>query len=525
MKMIKHNALLRLLLVALVLCLMLPLFAACGEPEGTPNTDDKQDQPGQSDQPNQPNQPGQNTPDKDDPTQDVPGKDDPEDPADIYDVPDSLPESANYGTTFTILYLHEKFAAEFWVDANTGGVIDNAVYSAICSTEERFGVDIVAVASGAGSEIDHISNIRNQINGGMPDFDMARGHDVQGANLSLEGSLLDLYSIDALDFTKPWWPQNTINSLTFMGQMYLISSSISYKGLSSTSALFFNKDLMDDHGYDLPYEQVQSGDWYLEDMLSSVEDFHLEGDSGVEGKSEDDTFGIVIPWQLYAWQESFGIELVQKDADTGELVLNGHDERVYDLIDLLYGVCWENDGGYMIERTRAKMVFGEGRALYIPVDLGAAVTDFLNYDVDYGIIPYPKLDETQEKYYSGYTDRYFFIPFNCPDKEYVGTILESMSAEGYRQVTPAYFEVALKNRYTKDETSKEMVDLIKQSMILDFAYVYGADQWWSRSLYHLISGNGKEASTDYASYYKEMLPKAEARVELVTKAFQEMGED
>ena len=70
-----------------------------------------------------------------------------------------------------------------------------------------------------------------------------------------------------------------------------------------------------------------------------------------------------------------------------------------------------------------------------------------------------------------------------------------------------------------------MVDLIKQSMILDFAYVYGADQWWSRSLYHLISGNGKEASTDYASYYKEMLPKAEARVELVTKAFQEMGED
>lgn len=514
-----HNIFLRLFALALVLCLMLPLFAACGEPE-TPNTDNNK----------QEEQPGKDEPGKDEPGTDEPGKDEPDiekpdDPTSIYDVADTLPESANYGTTFNILYLQEKFVSEFWVDANTGGVIDNAVYSAICSTEERFGVDIVAIASGAGSEIDHISNIRNQINGGMPDFDMARGHDVQGANLSLEGSLLDLYTIDALNFEKPWWPQNTINSLTFMGQMYLISSSISYKGLSSTNAVFFNKELMEDHGYDLPYELVQTGDWYLADMLSSVEDFHLEGDSGIEGKSLDDTFGIVIPWELYAWQESFGIQLVQKDESAFELILNGHDTRVYDLINLLYSVCWENDGGYMLVRTDAKTIFAEGRALYIPTDLGTAIATFLDYNIDYGIVPYPKLDEEQDQYYSGYTDRYFFIPFNCPDKEYVGTILESMSAEGYRQVTPAYFEIALKNRYTKDETSKEMVDLIKQSMILDFAYVYGADQWWSRSLYHLISGKSNDPSTDYASYYKEMLPKAEARVELVTEAFREMLED
>lgn len=518
MKSTLHTVLVRFLVVMLVLCLLIPAFAACNDPE-TPNTDDKQDQPG--DQPD--DQPDDKPDDQpDDKPDDKP--EEPEDPADIYDVEDSLPEKENYGTTFTILYFQEKLVGEFWVDANTGGVIDNAVYSAICSTEERFGVDIVAIGSGAGSEIDHINNIRNQLAGGKADFDMARGHDVQGANLSLEGSMIDLYTIDALDFDKPWWPANTIDSLTFMGQMYLISSSISYKGLSTTSALFFNKELMEDHGYELPYDQVKSGDWYLEDMFSSVEDFHLEGDDGIEGKTEDDTFGIVVPYQLYAWQESFGIELVKKDEETGELILNGHDERVYDLIDALYSVCWANDGGYMLPREEAKVVFGEGRALYIPVDLGAAVSNFLNYDIEYGIIPYPKLDDTQDQYYSGYTDRYFFIPNTCTDKEYVGTILESMSAEGYRQVTPAYFEVALKNRYTKDETSKEMVDLIKQSMILDFAYVYGADQWWSRSLYHLLSGKNEEASTDYASYYQNMLPKAEERVTKVTEAFQEMLE-
>jgi hypothetical protein len=257
--------------------------------------------------------------------------------------------------------------------------------------------------------------------------------------------------------------------------------------LLSTSSVFFNKSLMEDYGLDLPYEQVQSGEWYLEDMFTSIEDFHEEGDMGIEGKTEDDIFGIVIPSQLYCWPESFGIELVQKDADTGELVLNGHDERMYDLVEKMYKILWESDGGYVITRPSAQAMFGQNQAVYIPVHIGSAVQVFLDYDVDYGIVPYPKLDESQEEYYAGYTDRYFVIPHTCTDPDYVGTILESMSAEGYRQVTPAYFEVALKNRYTKDAVSKEMVDLIRQSMILDFAYVYGGNRWWTDTMRDLLT--------------------------------------
>ena len=508
MKKTVHTNLVRFLVLVLALCMMIPMFMACQDPDDPTVPNDKND-------PNTPSDEKDPDEDEKDPTPEKP---------DIYDVEDSLPESLDYGTTFTILYYAETYAPNFWVDERTGGVIDNAVYDAISRTEERFGVEIVGLHSAAANEIDHISQIRNQIAGGKPDFDLIRGHDVQSANLSLEGAFLDLYEVPNLDFSKPWWPSNTIQSLTFMGQMYLISSSMSYQGLSSTSSVFFNKTLMEDYDIETPYEAVKSGEWYLSDMFASIEDFWEEGDNGYEGKSEDDIFGIVVPWQLYAWQESFGIELVQKDPETGELILNGHDERIYTLFDEMYSVCWENNGGYMIEREKAKVIFGEGRSVYIPVDLGSAVNNFLNYDIEYGIVPYPKLDESQEQYYAGYTDRYFAIPNTCSDPEYVGTILESMSAEGYRQVTPAYFEVALKNRYTKDETSKEMVDLIKQSMILDFAYVYGADKWWSRSLYALLSGKGQDASKDYASYYAGMLPEAEARVDKVTAAFEEMLE-
>ena len=519
MKMLLHKQWLRVLLVALVLCLTLPLFAACGNPE-TPGTDNKQEQPG--DKPGNDDTPNTDEPGKDDPTPEEPGKDEPEDPADIYDVPDSLPESYNYGTEFVILYFLEQYLNDFWVPESTGGVIDNAVYSAICSTEERFGVTISAIFSGTGSEAEHVNLIRNQISVNQTDFDVARTHDVHGANLSLEDVLIDLLEVEQFDFTKPWWPQKNMESLTFMGQMYLMSSSISYRGLLSTSSVFFNKELMEDHEMEFPYQQVLDMDWYLEDMFVSIEDFHIEGDAGIEGKSGDDTFGIVIPSQLYCWPESFGIELVQKDPDTGELVLNGHDERMYDLVDKMYSVLWENDGGYVVTRPDAQKMFGQHQAIYIPVHIGSAVQVFLDYDVDYGIVPYPMLDDTQDQYYAGYTDRYFVIPNTCTDLDYVGTILESMSAEGYRQVTPAYFEVALKNRYTKDPISKQMVDLIKQSMILDFAYVYGGNQWFTDTMRDLLTGSSP--NHDYASYYAKKLPNAEARVDVVTEKFEAMLE-
>lgn len=514
MKVFTHKLWLRVLLVVLVLCLALPLVAACSNVE-TPDTDD---QPG-DDQPNDKPNDKPNDPEKPDEPKDPEEPEEPEE-EDIYDVPDSLPESANYNEEFVILYFLEQYLNDFWVPESTGGVIDNAVYSAICSTEERFGVTITALFSGTGSEAEHVTLIRNQIGAGVPDFDAARTHDVHGANLSLEGVLLDLLEVEQFDFTKPWWPQKNMESLTFMGQMYLMSSSISYRGLLSTSSVFFNKELMEDHGYEFPYQQVMDMDWYLEDMFVSIEDFHLEGEEGIEGKSGDDTFGIVIPSQLYCWPESFGIELVQKDPATGELILNGHDERMYNLVDTMYSVLWENDGGYVVTRPDAQKMFGQHQAIYIPVHIGSAVQVFLDYDVDYGIVPYPMLDDTQDQYYAGYTDRYFVIPYNCPDKDYVGTILESMSAEGYRQVTPAYFEVALKNRYTKDPISKEMVDLIKQSMILDFAYVYGGNQWFTDTMRDLLTG--ANPNHDYASYYEKKLPGAENRINVVTEKFQEM---
>jgi len=51
-------------------------------------------------------------------------------------------------------------------------------------------------------------------------------------------------------------------------------------------------------------------------------------------------------------------------------------------------------------------------------------------------------------------------------------VLEALAAQSYRTVTPAYFDVALKNRYSRDAQTAEMMDLIEQSVLINFESLY-----------------------------------------------------
>ena len=94
---------------------------------------------------------------------------------------------------------------------------------------------------------------------------------------------------------------------------------------------------------------------------------------------------------------------------------------------------------------------------------------------DFGIIPMPKLDETQKEYNAFCHDgsSSFSIPITENSPNMVAAFLEAMCAETYRTVTPAYFETALKGKYSRDSETSQMLDLIVSGIYLDIAYIYG----------------------------------------------------
>ena len=87
-----------------------------------------------------------------------------------------------------------------------------------------------------------------------------------------------------------------------------------------------------------------------------------------------------------------------------------------------------------------------------------------NMDDKYGIIPIPKLDEYQDRYYTFLHDQFTAFGIVSTVKEdrlqKMGSVLEAMASESYKSEIPVYYDIALKHRYAKDEESGRMRDMI-----------------------------------------------------------------
>ncbi|MCQ2427526.1 MAG: hypothetical protein MJ137_03855 [Clostridia bacterium] len=116
--------------------------------------------------------------------------------------------------------------------------------------------------------------------------------------------------------------------------------------------------------------------------------------------------------------------------------------------------------------------FRDGNMLLLPGWLYMAKNICGSSVDDYGIIPYPKFDDEQEKYLTLVHDgtTIYCIPSTCTSMKMVSAVTEALCAESWRTVTPAYFEVALKNRYASDMHSAAMIDLIRAGITTDYFY-------------------------------------------------------
>jgi hypothetical protein len=430
-----------------------------------------------------------------------------------YNIPDSLPERnfASEGLDeFVIATQDANMMQFFWVEDYDGGTVDNAVYRSVSAIEERFGTTVSAYQASNDQAIKLGMTTQDG------SFDFAFMLDVTAAGFSLENLFTNLYDLEALDFSKPWWPDPSVEALTYQNKMYLGSSTMSYLGLGQTFLTYFNKTIFTDNGLTFPYEDVMAGDWYLEDLIELAEGYG-NYDENNDIKDAEDTFGFLAPNGFYGWFESFGIELIKKESD--DLILNASCEEAYDLIEDVHYIIIESDGGYTDTEQVVNDMFANNQSMFVYGKLRNAYDVFRYSQVDYGILPVPKLNEDQENYNSAYTDRFFVIPASSvsgKDAQDIGFLLEALSAQGYRTIYPAYYEEAMQNRYSTDAESKQILSMLHKYRVISFSYIYGGKECYSRALNTLIA---ERQSKDYASFLAEGADKAEQKLVTLRELF------
>ena len=105
----------------------------------------------------------------------------------------------------------------------------------------------------------------------------------------------------------------------------------------------------------------------------------------------------------------------------------------------------------------------------------AYIETMRNCPIDIGLLPAPKYDASQDSY-SCYADGWCVnvvsVPVTNANADDAGLILEAMAADSLNNLTPAYFDVVLTDKYARDEQSVRMLDLILDSTVMDNANVF-----------------------------------------------------
>ncbi len=438
-------------------------------------------------------------------------------------IPDDLPESDLEGYEFRILGFGDSRFAAIYVDEQNGSLVNDAVYNKCKTVEDRFGCKIVlaggSTVGGTTSTSEEGSVIAQSILAGDDTFDIVSAHDITMANLSLQGMFVNMYDVNYVNFNKPWWPKYTVESLTFNGAMYLFSNSLSYNNMSDTRVLFFNKSMLDDLKIEYPYQSVYDGNWTL-DALGAITKQGCKDLNGDGKQGDEDQYGIVNPNYYYCVLEPFNIEPYQKEND--QLVYKIDLDKYQTIVEKFYALFFGEGGRVFEENGGATTAFAENRAIFTYGQMSDAINTYSQTNISYGILPMPKLDENQTQYFGGCTDRPLAIPITADSHlDTTGLIVEALSAEGYRQVFPAYFEQALKVRYADQTDDANMIDIINENVILSFTYMYGNfNSSYNNMLYKLFAVNNP--STDVASYAASIQSEQEERVKYIAQQFEDM---
>ena len=400
------------------------------------------------------------------------------------EIAPDLPDKNFGGYEFKVLNIDPDM---FWCLSNivvaeeTGDTVDDAIYRRNLAVMEKYNVSFKyypKVGFGAMAGM-----IKKANAAGEELYDVAFPYTREAASMGLDGQLCDIKTIPYIDNTKPWWVKKADDEMELGGRLFFGTNDIDLANLESCWTMEFNKTLLRQYDLENPYDLVASGKWTLDRFLemSKATARDLDGDGKLGGMEDQYGFAALLApgnGTFAAFIQSCGEYIVRKNADgIPEIAMGG--ERFGNVYTKLLDVFNNSAAGinantvWKTDVSPVEILFTNDRALFI-MDLlhyGRRLRDMKS---DFGILPLPKYDEKQADYCTPltYGATVFCVPISNADLERTGIIVEALAAESSRTVIPAYIDVALGMKYTRDEESLPMVKLILESRVYDMANFY-----------------------------------------------------
>jgi len=358
------------------------------------------------------------------------------------------------------------------IEEQTGDAVLDAIFERNKNVEEKLNVSITQV------KLESFNQLKTTILAGDDFCEIANTIPDSVFPVLSENMFLDFAEISTIDLSNPWWDQHAVEELDINGKTYMLTGDMMTTDEFHTVCLIYSVNLFEDFGYGSPYGMVKDSTWTLDKFLemSSEVASDIDGDGKM---GEKDRWGFTTEYAMLRWlAESFGARSLVKGKNGFEYSVNDEDflavtESVVRLATMTDVVTMAGDG--KITESTYGSVFYHMEALFAQ-DLALFhsgtfddLTRMRTYDADYGIVPLPKFNEMQDDYYHSvsWSAAQVFMPMTIKDPENAGIVLENMGWESHFILTPVFYDLFMSEKLSRDEESKEMLDIIFSTKYYD----------------------------------------------------------
>ena len=421
-------------------------------------------------------------------------------------ISDDLPEMKWDGADFRVYTSNATWAdyeGEIIAEELTGDACNDAVYNRNIKIEERFDIKM-----SVSSDSTPWNMPQTLAHAGTDDYHLVAFYDYQ-ANVPISAkALLNWTEAPYQDLDKPWHNKLANDGATINNRLYAICSDLSYTSMTFTHTIFANLDLLNQYGHmreDL-YNLVLEGKWTIDQFISMIGEMYQ--DTNGNGKSDTADlygFGYSVWNPADVWFTAFGGQITTIN-ESGKLDVTFMSEKTVSMLEKLFSFHFNFPGFISLaNQYDEEDYFAGGQLVFAPMRFQAAYIELRDMEDEYTMLPYPKWDEGQAAYYTNADDKFTVFGMPTPSYnslEFVSMIFEALCAESYKTVYPAYYDQALKGKYSTDRQTADMVDLIMAGRKFDFAFQFG------NSLFvmipYMLRGQIQDNNPNIASAYQKI---------------------
>lgn len=388
------------------------------------------------------------------------------------------------------------------MEGETGEPINDAAWKRNLAVEERLNVKITAHEDAKWGDI--LKLLSKTIQAGEDVYDMVCPPSTESyTSLLVDHALYDVAQSKYMNLEKGYYRHQMIETYRLGSHVYLFTGTFPYP-IFGSPYMVVNLDAWNDRGLPDPYELVRSGEWTHAKFMECIGDVY-EDVNGDGKRDPGDFYGLgtnnasaVLKFMYH----TYGGSVVETTPNGFSFTLNS--EKSQKIIEKIVEIAAAN--GFRDNLTLEHGNF----LLYLYPSSFFRLRDLT---FNYGILPSPKLDETQAEYITYACGSVLAVPVTIADADRTTAIIEALFSATHTYMADVFSNTFVENKLLRDKGSQEMYRLITDTAYYEFTRNIdpsGGTYYNMKPLENLVS----KKTTDLASAWAKIEEK-------VTKAYNE----